>query len=140
MRRSANVATPFTAVTVVVPERVAPGQGLALIAMVTVAFGTGWPDASLTVTWTAGAMATFPSTLAGGWVANTIAAGAAEMGSAATPAVPAVTATIATCPGSNAVTTPLESTLATLGFVLAQTSVTWLVMSVPVASKTRARN
>ena len=58
MLRSLNVATPFTAVTVLVPDNV-PGMTKPLlvpIAIVTgpLKLGTGWPAPSVAVTSTAG--------------------------------------------------------------------------------------
>ena len=58
----------------------------------------------------------------------------------ATPATPRATATTETVPTRCAVTTPWESTLAILGFVLAQTKATWPVMSVPCSLSARALN
>src|SRR5512140_110142 len=59
MDRLENVATPFTAATVVVPDSVPP-PGLVPIAtvMLAVELVTVLPNASCTVTCTAGAMAT----------------------------------------------------------------------------------
>src|SRR5204863_9379853 len=50
--------------------------------------------------------------------------GGATTATVATPAAPPATATIETAPTTCAVTTPWESTLAMLGFVLAKTKVT----------------
>src|SRR5512133_3538229 len=70
MDRLENVATPATAATVVVPDSVPPPG---LVSMATVMFGvesvTVLPNASCTVTCTAGAMAT-PATASVGWVAK----------------------------------------------------------------------
>src|ERR1043165_4696222 len=59
MERLENVATPFPAATVVVPDSVPP-PGLVPIAtvMLAVELGTVFPNASCTVTCTAGAIAT----------------------------------------------------------------------------------
>src|ERR1043165_8056557 len=59
MERLEKVATPVTADTVAVPDS-APLPGLAPIAtvMLAVELGTRFPNASCTVTWTAGAIAT----------------------------------------------------------------------------------
>src|SRR6266576_57378 len=69
--RSANVAIPSTACTVVVPERVAP-PGLALSATVTafVAPGTVTPRRSWIATRSAGDIAAPTATLSGGCVAK----------------------------------------------------------------------
>src|SRR5512144_1912107 len=58
MDRLENVATPLTAATVVVPDSVPP-PGLVPIAtvMLAVELATVFPNASCTVTWTAGLMA-----------------------------------------------------------------------------------
>src|SRR5262245_19182445 len=66
MDRLEKVATPFTAATVGVPESVPP-PGLApmAIVMLAVELGTRLPNASCTVTWTAGAMATPAPALVG---------------------------------------------------------------------------
>src|SRR5437899_957374 len=70
-----NVATPFTAATVVVPERV-PLAGLVPIAsvMLVVAVVTVLPWASWTATCTAGAIAAPATALLGGTVTTTFAA------------------------------------------------------------------
>src|SRR5512146_3599954 len=70
MDRLENVATPFTADTVVVPDSVPP-PGLVPIATVMLALDvvTRLPVPSSTSTWTAGENAT-PATALVGWVAN----------------------------------------------------------------------
>src|SRR5438067_6578407 len=67
--RSSNVAIPFTACTVVVPNRVAP-LGFSPRASVTafVAPGTVLPAASWTASWIGGDITTPPATLGGGGV------------------------------------------------------------------------
>ena len=66
-----NVATPPTAVTVVVPPRVLP-PGLLPRAIVTfpVKLGAGFPAPSSALTWTAGLIAA-PATVFDGWIENT---------------------------------------------------------------------
>src|SRR2546427_4776 len=68
MRRSAKLATPFTAATVVVPEST-PAPGFVAIAtvMVPVKLGTVLPNASWALTWTAGLTATPAVVLLLGW-------------------------------------------------------------------------
>src|SRR3954468_10429668 len=67
MDRLENVATPLTAATVVVPDSVPP-PGLVPIdtVMLAVELGTVFPNASCTVTCTAGAIAT-PAVAFVGW-------------------------------------------------------------------------
>jgi len=69
--RLASVATPLTAVTVVVPDN-APPLGFAPSATVTfpVKVGSVLPSASSAVTWTAGVIAA-PAVTALGWTVNT---------------------------------------------------------------------
>src|SRR5436853_5872224 len=72
-----NVATPLAAATVVVPDSVPP-PGLVPMPMVMLAVElvTVLPNASCTVTCTAGAIAT-PATALAGWTANASLADAA---------------------------------------------------------------
>jgi hypothetical protein len=90
MLRFENVATPFTAFTVVVPESV-PVDGLVPMAMVTafVAVVTTFPEESSILTCTAGAIeepaataegCTVNATFAGGGVTVTVAALMTHMG------------------------------------------------------------
>src|SRR2546425_10022127 len=75
MLRSARVATPATAATVVVPESVAPLVPVpAVIVSVTAPAKpvAVWPEASRTVTWTGGLMVT-PAVVLPGWAVNTSA-------------------------------------------------------------------
>src|SRR5688572_5028291 len=84
MDRLEKVATPLTAATVVVPDSVPP-PGLVPTATVTLAVElvTVLPNASCTVTCTAGAMAT-PAVAFVGWtVKASLAAAAGEMLNAA---------------------------------------------------------
>src|SRR5258706_238327 len=74
MLRSANVATPFTAVTVLVPDSV-PGMSVPPLWPMAIVTGplkpvTALPDASVTVTCTAGVMVIMGSVVFG-WTANT---------------------------------------------------------------------
>src|SRR6266496_1064622 len=76
MRTSLNVARPSTIRATVVPDRIAPGDGLAPIASRTAPPETPSPEASVTLTWTAGEIALVAQTPPGGWVANLTWAGA----------------------------------------------------------------
>src|SRR5689334_16622386 len=80
MDRLENVATPFTAAVLAVPDSVPP-PGLLPMATVTVAeeVSTVLPKASCTATRTAGAMATPATALVGCTVNATFCAAAAEM-------------------------------------------------------------
>src|SRR4051812_45795538 len=77
MERFEKLATPLTAATLVVPDSVPP-PGLALMASATVAVElvAVLPNASCTITCTAGAMAT-PAVALDGWTENATFAGAA---------------------------------------------------------------
>src|SRR5438445_622860 len=77
MRRSANVATPFTAPTVSVPANVPPPPGFVPSATVTlvVAVGTVLPAASWTATCTAGGPITVPAVSVRGCTRNASCAG-----------------------------------------------------------------
>src|SRR5437867_6248193 len=95
MERSANVATPPTAASALVPESVPP-PGFAPIATVTVPLKVGsvLPSASSAVTWTAGVIAAPAGTALGCTVkTNCVAAPAATVnGLLATPAKPVAVA------------------------------------------------
>src|SRR5207247_2340231 len=75
MLRVEHVATPATAATVAVPDRVPP-PGLVPSAAVTLPLNWGavFPWASCAVTWTAGAMAA-PAAALLGWTLNTSCVG-----------------------------------------------------------------
>src|SRR5512140_3064900 len=79
MDRSENVATPPSADTVVVPDSVPP-PGLVPMAtvMLAVELVTVFPDASCTVTCTAGEIAT-PAVAFNGWTLNASLKAAAEL-------------------------------------------------------------
>src|SRR5437870_5230695 len=80
MDKVEKLATPETAATVTVPERV-PALGLVPMAtvMLAVELGTALEKASWTVIWTAGAMEA-PATAVVGWaVRASVAAAAGEM-------------------------------------------------------------
>src|SRR2546422_1035408 len=81
MLKLENVATPFTAATVVVPERV-PLAGFVPIAtvMLVVAVVTVLPWASWTATCTAGVIAAPAAAFLGGTVKTTFAAGPTPVG------------------------------------------------------------
>src|SRR5207249_6679419 len=81
MLRSAKVATTATAATVVVPERVAPLVPVpaAIVSVTSPAkLVAACPEASRTVTWTAGLMVT-PAVVLPGWALNTSAAASAAV-------------------------------------------------------------
>src|SRR5256885_11112964 len=84
MERVENVATPLTAATVAVPDSVPP-PGLVPIAtvMLAVELGTVFPNASCTVTCTAGAIATPAVALLGCMVKASFDAAAGLMVNAA---------------------------------------------------------
>ncbi len=68
--KSENVATPLTAVRLAVPPRVAPPAFVPMASVtVVVAVPTVLPNASCTVTCTAGASAA-PATAGLGWIVN----------------------------------------------------------------------
>ena len=89
MLRSANVATPFTAVTVGWPARVPP-PGLAASVTVTVPLKlvTVFPRASCTATWTAGVIAAPAAVFVGGTVNTSWLPAIATLKSAAVSAFP----------------------------------------------------
>src|SRR5438128_12129500 len=89
MLRSEKVATPLTAATVVVPERV-PLAGLVPIAtvMLVVAVVTVLPWASWTATCTAGVIAAPAAALLGCTVKTSFAAGPTLVGTTGPPPLP----------------------------------------------------
>src|SRR2546430_19228 len=74
--RRSKVATPSTSFTWVVPDSVAPGVGLVPSSSRTTLPGTGAPDASVTETWTAGAITALASIASGGCTVNVSSSGA----------------------------------------------------------------
>ena len=85
-------------------DRVAPGAGLVPIASRTAPLATGSPEASVTLTWTAGEIALVAQTPAGGWVANLTSAGA-RLGMVGDQVGPASVATLSVsrvCPEPSA--------------------------------------
>src|SRR3954447_19537144 len=90
MRRSENVATPFTALTVVDPDRVPPlGFAPSAIVIVPLKLVATFPAASRAVTWTAGEIG-LPAVALLGWTVNAscVAAGAAQLTSNAAEVLP----------------------------------------------------
>src|SRR6266576_1154775 len=75
MRRSANVATPFTIVAWLLPDSVASAGEPGPSSRCTSPAGTGVPDASYTVTRTAGEITAFAATRSGGWLVKVRNAG-----------------------------------------------------------------
>src|SRR6266550_4705612 len=76
MLRPANVATPFVAATVVVPDSVPPpGFAPSVTTTFAVKPGSVLPNASSAVTWTAGVIGA-PAVVLDGWTVNTSCAAA----------------------------------------------------------------
>src|SRR3954471_16861367 len=90
MRRSENVATPFTALTVVDPDRVPPlGFAPSAIVIVPLKLVATFPAASRAVTWTAGEIG-LPAVALLGWTVNAscVAGGATQVTWNATAVLP----------------------------------------------------